>query len=136
MTFIEEKIRIACEKCKEFTEIGWQKLENVEMVRCGYKTENRPPVDGYEPVINGAPMEFTADEHAWFRFSAEIPSVKENESIYLRFTTSREGQWDSLNPQGMVFIDGETCLQGLDTNHTEFELTPAKRISTSISMPA
>ena len=113
MTFIEEKIRIACEKLREFTEIECQKIENVEMVRCGYKTENRPPVDNFEPVTGGAPIKFTADEHAWFRFSAEIPSVKENESIYLRFTTSREGQWDSLNPQGMVFIDGETCLQGL-----------------------
>ena len=58
MTFIEEKIRIACEKLKEFTEVGWQKLENVEMVRCGYKTENRPSEDGFEPVVNGAPMEF------------------------------------------------------------------------------
>lgn len=127
MTFIEEKIRIACEKLKEFTEVGWQKLENVEMVRCGYKTENRPPEDGFEPIVNGAPMEFTADEHAWFRFSAEIPCVKENESIYLRLTTAREGQWDATNPQGMVFIDGEVCLQGLDTNHTEFELTPGKK---------
>ena len=127
MTFIEEKIRIACEKLKEFTEVGWQKLENVEMVRCGYKTENRPPKDGFEPVVNGAPMEFTADEHAWFRFSAEIPCVKENESIYLRLTPAREGQWDATNPQGMVFIDGEVCLQGLDTNHTEFELTPGKK---------
>lgn len=124
MTFIEHKIRITCENIRSRIETRNESVQKLEMVRCGYKADNASPTSGYTPFEGGSPIRFKADEHAWLRFSVDIPET-EGESSYLRFTTGREGEWDSLNPQGMVFVDGETtCTQALDVNHTEV-LVPA-----------
>jgi alpha-mannosidase len=58
----------------------------------------------------------------------DVPEVEADECMFLKVTTGKEGQWDAQNPQGMIFIgDSTTCAQALDTNHTEFMLTPGKK---------
>ena len=88
-----------------------QRIEEMAMLRVPYKTANTPP-DGDWARYCGGPIDFARDSHAWFVFTADVPETGEDEAVWLRFTTGREGQWDAQNPQGTVFIDGDTAVQG------------------------
>lgn len=126
MTFIENKIRITCDKIRSLIETENAPAGELQMRRCGYKTDNVFPTDGYETLEGGSPIRFKADEHAYIRFRVDVPT-REGETAYVRFTTGREGTWDAINPQGIVYIDGETtAYQALDANHTEFVLPSGK----------
>ena len=129
MTFIEEKIKESLNLLAQFTITDSKRIENILMAKCGYKTSNRPDDNlSWESYESGSPIKFKQDEHAWIKFTVDVPEVSADECMILKVTTGREGQWDSLNPQGMIFIGGSTsCSQALDTNHTEFLLTPGKK---------
>lgn len=58
------------------------------------------------------------DKHSWFRTTVKIPERFEGKDVIFRITTGREGQWDALNPQFLLYIDGK-LIQGLDVNHRE-----------------
>ena len=127
MTFIEEKIKMTCEKLREWIVSSAKRIDNLSFVRCGYKTTNIPPDEGWEPLFNGEPIKFSRDSHAWIRFTADVPATASSESVFLRMTTGKEGQWDAENPQCTIFIDGESAVQAFDTNHTELLLSPGKK---------
>ncbi len=129
MTFIEEKIRITLGKLNEFIIWDSKTITGIKFAKCGYKTSNQPEEGlNWEDYEAGSPVKFRQDEHAWIKFTVDVPEVSDDECMILKATTGREGQWDSLNPQGMIFIgDSTTCAQALDTNHTEFLLTPGKK---------
>jgi len=118
MTFIQEKIQLTCQNLSQRIAVRTQRIEEMAMLRVPYKTANTPP-DGDWARYRGGPIDFPRDSHAWFCFTADVPETGEDEAVWLRFTTGREGQWDAQNPQGTVFIDGDTAVQALDTNHTE-----------------
>lgn len=129
MTFIEEKIKASLGKLLEFIETDRKTISGIEFTRCGYKTQNRPDENAvWEKYLSNTPISFKGDEHAWLRFTADVPEVSPDECVFLKMTTGREGQWDAENPQCMVFINGDTtCTQAFDTNHTELMLTPGKK---------
>lgn len=60
----------------------------------------------------------------WFWFCAEfaIPEEYDNKSVKMRLKTGREGQWNALNPQFLVYVNGK-AIQALDTNHRTFCLS-------------
>lgn len=58
------------------------------------------------------------DKHSWFRTTVRIPERFDGKDVIFRITTGREGQWDALNPQFLLYIDGK-LIQGLDVNHRE-----------------
>jgi alpha-mannosidase len=58
------------------------------------------------------------DKHQWFRTSITIPERFAGKNVIFRTTTGREGEWDALNPQFLLYIDGR-LVQGLDVNHRE-----------------
>jgi alpha-mannosidase len=92
----------------------------LEFVSCGYKTSNTPPESGWQPFEKGQRIS-GRDDHFWFRSFFRTPPKQEGKSLRLSVRTGREGQWDALNPQGLVFLNGKT-VQALDTNHTEVAL--------------
>ena len=69
-------------------------------------------------------IDFPADTHLWLHFECDIPERGEDEKSYFRMTTGKEGQWDASNPQCSVFVNGKSCTQAFDTNHTTLLLTP------------
>ena len=129
MTFINEKIRVTLGKLSEFTIWDSKSITGIKFASCGYKTSNRPDDNlVWEDYVSGTPKVFKKDEHAWLKFEVDVPEVEPDECMFLKVTTGKEGQWDAQNPQGMIFIgDSTTCAQALDTNHTEFMLTPGKK---------
>lgn len=60
------------------------------------------------------------DAHYWFRVSIEIPDEFDKRATWMSFVTQCTF-WDAVNPQFLVFVNGEP-VQGLDTNHREVRL--------------
>ncbi len=69
------------------------------------------------------------DRHMWLAADVEVPETlfgKGKEySVELRLRVGCEG-WDAVNPQFMIYIDGE-LMQGFDVNHLELPLDPKKK---------
>lgn len=51
-----------------------------------------------------------------------LPTCYEGCQVQLKITTGREGEWDALNPQFTLFLNGER-KQGIDVNHRSVILT-------------
>jgi alpha-mannosidase len=58
------------------------------------------------------------DKFAWFRLNIDLPENFRSEKVYMSVQTGREGEWDALNPQFLLFSN-ERLIQGLDVNHRE-----------------
>ncbi|MBD5455236.1 MAG: alpha-mannosidase [Lachnospiraceae bacterium] len=61
-------------------------------------------------------------EYFWFETSVTIPKECDKEYVIYELTTGKEGEWDALNPQFCVYINGER-RQGFDVNHHEITLS-------------
>lgn len=62
------------------------------------------------------------DDHFWFKTKITIPKSYEEKPVVYQITTGREGGWDVINPQFLVYING-IAVQGADLNHREVLLT-------------
>lgn len=58
------------------------------------------------------------DIHCWFRCDIKIPERFNSKKIVYTLQTGREGGWDALNPQFIIFKN-EELIQGLDVNHRQ-----------------
>ena len=110
---IKEKLKTFCDKLQEWSVISLGQLSGLEAVKCGYKKDNTPPAEGWQPLtfLEGK------DQHYWIRTKLRTPAVKEGLQYLLRFYTGIKG-WDATNPQGLLYLNGQ-MTQGLDTNHME-----------------
>ncbi len=122
MSFIKEKIKITCDNLAAAANKKLCDLSGIEYVMCGYKTDNTPPEEGWIP-LDSKDRIYGKDGHCWFRASFKSPKTEKGESVYLKCTTGKEGQWDATNPQGLVYLNGQ-MVQGLDTNHVDVFLEP------------
>lgn len=97
------------------------KIEEAEYFNCPYKKGERLPYDSAEFRPYDGVLPLGKDSHAWLRFSLKAEDRGENLKPYLRVNTANIGAWDALNPQCMLYIDGELKC-GLDINHREFPI--------------
>lgn len=117
MSFIKEKIKITCDNLFAAANKKLCDLRGIEYVMCDYKTDNIPPKEGWKP-LDPKDRIYGRDGHCWFRANFKTPKTEKGESLYLKCTTGKEGQWDATNPQGLVYLNGK-MVQGLDTNHVD-----------------
>lgn len=116
MDFIYEKIRVNMEKLSQNIEKVLFSPE-LEFFPCDYKESNEIPKSNlWNPFIKDSRLG-GVDSHYWFRFHMDAVSHIENKELFLSLKTGREGQWDALNPQGLVYINGKP-VHALDVNHT------------------
>ena len=101
------------------------KVENAEYFNCPYKKGEILPYDSAEFRPYDGVLPLGKDSHAWLRFSLKAEDRGENLKPYLRVNTANIGAWDALNPQCMLYIDGELKC-GLDINHREFPIKAGK----------
>lgn len=86
---------------------------------CEYKGENYLPDYDTELTLKHAPFECGGyDTHFIVKNNINIPVSENGNETVIRVKTGREGQWDSLNPQFILYVDGK-MVQGMDVNHTE-----------------
>ena len=118
MDFIKEKIRVMTNKLNELMRISQTEID-FEYVECPeYKVTNTPPGENAEWKKFIKDMRFEGiDTHYWVHFKINALPKADGREYRLSVRTGREGQWDSGNPQGIVYLNGKTA-QALDTNHT------------------
>ena len=93
---------------------------------CDYKGEKYIPDASLATELKVAPFECSGyDTHFIVRNTLDIPKAGEGNETVLRIKTGREGQWDSLNPQFILYVDGK-MVQGMDVNHTESVIDSGK----------
>jgi alpha-mannosidase len=62
------------------------------------------------------------DKHFWFKTKIAIPKEFSGKTVVLEVKTGREGDWDAINPQFLVYVNG-AVKQSLDVNHRHIILT-------------
>lgn len=67
------------------------------------------------------------DKRSWFRIEVVIPQAFEGRPVVLEIKTGREGEWDAINPQFLIYLDGK-IVQGLDVNHREIIISESARV--------
>ncbi len=107
---------------KEKIVLSDTRINDFSYAPCGYKTDNTPPADGWAPFHAGGHLS-GKDRHFWFHFTFKTPTVGEREQVVFHLSTSADGAWDALNPQGLFYANGKT-VQGLDINHQDVLLEP------------
>lgn len=121
MSFLEERIQ---KNCEQLWLTAHQKLCDINQVEYlesnGYKQNNTIPTDGWKPFPVGGRVH-GRDVHFWFRCHVHTPPEKAHTTYYVKYITGFEGEWDSTNPQGLVYANGK-MVQGCDTNHTDVYL--------------
>lgn len=65
-------------------------------------------------------------EYFWFETEVTVPDEFAGKCIVYEVITGREGQWDAVNPQFSVYINGK-LKQGFDVNHRETVLSECAR---------
>ncbi len=61
------------------------------------------------------------DEFFWFAMTVTVPQTFQGKQVVFDLLTGREAEWDAVNPQFSVYVNGE-LRQGFDTNHRELVL--------------
>jgi len=124
MNFQKEKVRMALTNLNSALVIKTLPIHNIGITDfCPYKKDNTPPALSEFRTYNNEFIDFPGDAHLWLHIECDIPEIPEGEKYVLKMTTGREGQWDGTNPQCSVFVNGKSCSQAFDTNHTELILT-------------
>ena len=123
MNFVYKKIGKIVEVLEELLVLEKTPLENCVMKETGYKKHDRcPKVDDSWQDLKFGDFFDGVDKHYWIYTKIKTPKRKtEHQKIYFDVKTGREGQWDSCNPQGLLFLNGK-AVQGMDINHTDAEL--------------
>ena len=125
MSYIPEKIRITCQELKRISIAERVPLQAVEYCPTEtYKMDNSFPADGWQPYMPGT-MLAGRDRHFWFRARFSVPPGEENLAYFLQAGAGDRELWDSPDPQGLVYLNGE-MIQGCDRNHTQVFLEPGK----------
>ena len=124
MNFQKEKIRMTIKNLDETLEKSCVPIKDITITDfCPYKKDNTPPALSEFHPYGGEFIDFPADTHAWLHFECDIPEHGEDDKCVFRMTTGKEGLWDAFNPQCSVFVNGNSCSQAFDTNHTEILLS-------------
>lgn len=133
MDYQQDKIRVICEQLDLLRHTVARKLEGFEYCPAGYKGEsNTPPAEGWMPWHEDDT--FTGhDAHYWFRLHFTAPAAQEGKALFFSLSTGNENNWDSVNPQGIVYLNGE-LTQGVDINHHLVMLKPGKEYDLQVYM--
>ena len=94
----------------------------VQYVKSGYKVGNEFPKEGWLPFESDTRLQ-GKDSHFWLKAEFTTPAVSEGNYLILTAKSGREGQASIVNPQSILYLNGEV-IQGLDTNHYEAYLEP------------
>ena len=120
--FLYEKIDVILQELKNCISDQEFSIEVFKYAECDYMPEcNRKDIADnlllWHDFEKG--MRFGGvDKHFWVKFSLKTPKRKDNSECVLTVHTSHSDNWDALNPQGLVYLNGK-IEQGLDINHTE-----------------
>lgn len=123
MAFEQERIQVILKKLEDYLYLDTLELEGFVWKDCGYKAGSEMPAvdETWQAFHKGDRWGGQPDTHRWFYKHIDLPESLRGKAIDLCVRTGREGEWDAINPQFAVYIDGR-LEQGLDVNHTSVRL--------------
>jgi len=119
MFFIEERIKRIVEELKNYINSDNEIINIYKMKQGNFKGGEAFNIDvsEWEPFVTGDRWG-GRDLHTWFRTEIRIPERFGGKTVVFTVNTGREGEWDALNPQFLLYING-IIVQGLDVNHRD-----------------
>lgn len=122
--FLDKKIYRVVENLQKAVEKKLFAIDEMKICESAYKKIGEKPAESdFDKVFKYGERLSGRDKHFWMSFKLKTPSVEKDKELRLKFTTGYEGEWDALNPQGLLYLDGITTC-GLDVNHREVWLEP------------
>jgi len=117
MFFYEERLKRIISEIQGYIYRDRRKVTKVKIKPAPYSARNIIFDDSEGWTGFGPEDRWGSRDQAYlFDVTVEIPKEYEGETVKFEVETGREGQWDALNPQFMVFFNNK-LLQGLDANH-------------------
>lgn len=118
MTFIPEKIRETLKVIRDRFVLSNISVGPIQIIPCGYKESNTPPsADADWKEYRGEELVAPKDSHWWVKFSVDVPKAADKRA-YRLYAETGKGGWDALNPQCILYLDGDdTAVQAFDVNH-------------------
>lgn len=127
MYFKIERIKRILSELNNYIHVNKQDIKSYKYRACVYGEYELLNEDSTNwEVFNTSDRWGGRDKHFWFKTNIEIPSEFDGKTVTYNISTGREGQWDALNPQFLIFANGK-AVQGLDVNHREVLLTSAAK---------
>ena len=123
MYMLLERIGRILNELKQYTRSCCISIDSFKMREGDFKYEDRQKLDesSWKPFRKDDRWG-GRDLHYWFTTTFEATEILYGKIIALEITTGREWDWDTLNPQFLIYINGE-LVQGLDINHREIILS-------------
>lgn len=122
MDYQQDKIRVITDQLDRLRTTQAMVLDGFTCCPSGYKTVNQPPEGPWAPW-NPKDTFGGHDAHYWFHRRFTSPAAQPGKELFFQLTTGYEGDWDGVNPQGIVYLNG-VLTQGLDINHRLVRLEP------------
>ncbi|MBQ7822150.1 MAG: alpha-mannosidase, partial [Clostridia bacterium] len=114
---------------------SFTEIDDFKFKESGYKKDSPIPAvdESFKPLHYGTVLE-GGDKHFWMHTILKTPPcpAPDTKPVF-SLCTGREGQWNSLNPQCLIYID-DLPVQGLDTNHTNYDLEFDKKYDIYVYM--
>lgn len=132
MDYQQDKIRVITDQLDLLRKTTARELDDILVCPSGYKNDHTPPEGPWRPwsrtdIFSGH------DAHYWFRCHVTTPPAEPGKKLYFFLSTGYEGEWDSINPQGILYLDG-VLTQGLDINHQYALLEPDREYDLVVYM--
>lgn len=122
MYFTEKKVNRLLEELSSYIYSDSEKITAYKMKTGDFKGGEDVSLDdsswsSYEEGMKWGGRDVTC----WFRTQFGVPAKYAGKTLVYEVKTGREGQWDAVNPQFIVYVNGR-LIQGLDVNHRHIVL--------------
>ncbi len=115
---LSNRIHIILEKLQGAIYKDPEQIRQIEYEEGVRYLEEIKELQMYETPINWSGN----NKQVVFRMSYIVPKNKAGKTLRVLFTTGHMGDWDAINPQFVLSVNGE-IKQGIDVNHTYAILT-------------
>lgn len=120
MFFLSERIRAVLGELNNLILSDGKLLRNIKIKETNIRNIEALSEDKAEWKPFGSTCRWGGvDKHFWFKAEFQIPQCFQGKTVVCETKTGREGDWDAINPQFLVYLN-EKIKQGLDVNHRSF----------------
>ena len=120
MNFLMEKVRVTLEELRKLRD-KLEPIDEFEIAESDYSGSIKDlPKSGWSKLPGNCFFK-GKDKHYWLRFKITAPALQHGKALFLSVKTARDGLWDALTPQCLVFINSKV-VQGIDINHNDVQL--------------
>ncbi|MCR5272430.1 MAG: alpha-mannosidase [Lachnospiraceae bacterium] len=123
MVFLKERIGKLTEWIEE---LRYGEKYALESYRMKHSDGRYPDVESLDSAgwdeLNNKEIWGGHREYFYFDTTFTVPKEAEGKALCYELRTGHEGEWDAINPQFLVYVNGKKRM-GMDVNHRELLLT-------------